>query len=262
MLDIVGHSFGPRSHEVQDILARLDVIIGDLLDLLDRQVGPAGYVLALSADHGVATIAEQAKRAGLDAGRIQGADLQKRADQAIAAELGRGEFVAWIGNHEIYLLPGIHDRLNAKPGAVARILAALCTIPGVADAFAGDDLARGLDSPNPTLRAAALSYYPGRSGDFLVAPKPNWVISSAGTNHGSTNDYDRQVPVIFYGATIKPGKYDVPISPADIAPTLARIVGVHLDQAEGKPLSEGIIAPPAQAPTPPSKPSIRRRKKP
>ena len=40
-LDLVGHAFGPNSHEVQDVLARLDVTVGRLLDDLDRLVGPA-----------------------------------------------------------------------------------------------------------------------------------------------------------------------------------------------------------------------------
>src|SRR4029450_8084452 len=52
-LDLVGHAYGPRSHEVQDILARLDATIGRLLDHLDRPVGAGNYVLGVSAGHGV-----------------------------------------------------------------------------------------------------------------------------------------------------------------------------------------------------------------
>ncbi len=58
-LDLVGHAYGPDSHEVQDVLARLDVTIGELLDHLDRTVGAGKYVVAFSADHGVAQIPEQ-----------------------------------------------------------------------------------------------------------------------------------------------------------------------------------------------------------
>ena len=45
-LDSVGHKFGPRSHEVQDLLARLDVTVGRLLDHLDARVGRGKYVVA------------------------------------------------------------------------------------------------------------------------------------------------------------------------------------------------------------------------
>ncbi len=52
--DIVGHAFGPRSREVQDIYARLDETIGVLLDRLDVLVGRNQYIVALTSDHGVA----------------------------------------------------------------------------------------------------------------------------------------------------------------------------------------------------------------
>ena len=67
-LDYVGHRFGPRSHEVQDTLVRLDRTIGRLLDHLDRAVGRDRYVVALSSDHGVAPLAEQMQEAGIAAG--------------------------------------------------------------------------------------------------------------------------------------------------------------------------------------------------
>jgi hypothetical protein len=43
------------------------------------------------------------------------------------------------------------------------------------------------------------------------------------------------VPLLFLGAGVKPGKYARPATPADLAPTLAAIVGVSL-KAEGHPL--------------------------
>ena len=58
-LDSVGHTYGPRSHEIQDMLVRLDITLGKLLDYLDKKVGAGNYVVALSADHGVADLPEQ-----------------------------------------------------------------------------------------------------------------------------------------------------------------------------------------------------------
>jgi predicted AlkP superfamily pyrophosphatase or phosphodiesterase len=63
-LDLVGHAYGPRSHEVQDVIARLDLVIGTLLDKLDATVGKDRYVLGLSADHGVAPVPEQTQGSG------------------------------------------------------------------------------------------------------------------------------------------------------------------------------------------------------
>ena len=56
VLDDVGTAFGPGSREVEDVLRQLDVTLGTLIAHLDAKVGRANYVLALSADHGVAPI--------------------------------------------------------------------------------------------------------------------------------------------------------------------------------------------------------------
>lgn len=246
MTDLVGHSFGPRSHEVQDTLARLDLAVGALLERLDKDVGPDNYAVGLTADHGVAVIPEQLKADGKDAGRIDQRAVLRAADAAVAAELGPepGPYAIEVQSNDIYLAPGMAARLAAKKGAMGRVLAALRQVPGVDQALDTAGLeSRALPS-DPIRRAAALSFYPGRSGDLMIVPRKDWIAGSIGTNHGSTNDYDQRVPVLFYGAGIKPGKYDRAASPADVAPTLARLAGVKMAKAEGVALEDVIAAAP------------------
>ena len=45
--DYVGHTFGPRSWEIQDMLVRLDKDLGELFTHLDQKVGRGNYVVAL-----------------------------------------------------------------------------------------------------------------------------------------------------------------------------------------------------------------------
>jgi arylsulfatase A-like enzyme len=87
------------------------------------------------------------------------------------------------------------------------------------------------------LRAAALSYFPGRSGDLIVVPKPGWIFAPRGATHGSTSADDQRVPILFMGRGIKPGRYDEPATPADIAPTLAALCGMTLSHADGRPFT-------------------------
>ena len=47
-----------------------------------------------------------------------------------------------------------------------------------------------------------------------------------GTGHGTAHEYDRHVPIIFMGETIKPGLYQAECGPEDIAPTLAQMLGL------------------------------------
>ncbi len=239
-LDTVGHPYGPRSHEVQDVLARLDVTLGDLLDEIDKKVGADNYVLAFSADHGVMEFPEQLKAEGKDAGRMSTAQLTQTLNDALNRALGPGKHIDTIRYTEVYLAPGVREQLKAKREALKATLDAARTVPGVQQAFFSDDLLDPGKAKDPVQRAAALSHFPARAGDIILVPKRYWIAMPAGTTHGTNNDYDQHVPVVLFGAGIKAGKYDRAVSPADIAPTLAKLVGVTLPKAEGKPLNEAL----------------------
>jgi arylsulfatase A-like enzyme len=45
--------------------------------------------------------------------------------------------------------------------------------------------------------------------------------------HGTPYSYDTHVPLIIMGAGVAPGRYTQAASPADIAPTLARLLRVQ-----------------------------------
>ena len=98
------------------------------------------------------------------------------------------------------------------------------------------------NSTNRMLRAAALSYFPGRSGDLILIPKPGWMFAPSGTTHGTVSPDDQRVPLIFYGAGIRHGISVEPVTPGDLAPTLAAVIGVQLAGAEGHPLASAIVA--------------------
>src|SRR5262249_31141821 len=82
-VDYVGHAFGPRSWEIQDVLVRLDRDLRDLFVFLDKRVGAANYVVALSSDHGVAPIPADMQKTGVDAGVLNLSDLQERLEKAL-----------------------------------------------------------------------------------------------------------------------------------------------------------------------------------
>jgi len=73
-----------------------------------------------------------------------------------------------------------------------------------------------------------------------VIPKENWIMGAIVTTHGTLNAYDQRVPIIFFGAGIKPGPRPEAAMPADIAPTLAAIAGVTLGPVDGKVLTPAL----------------------
>ena len=238
-LDLIGHSFGPRSQEVQDDLTRLDGVIGTLLDHLDEKVGAGNYVLALSADHGVADIPDQVPGGG----RVVTSVLQGSIDAVLkSAGYGDGPFVAAVAGSDVYLKPGIYDHLRQDARTMKAVVDGLEKLSGVARVLTADQVspAAARTSKDPQIRATALSYFAGRSGDLIVIPKENWIMGAVVTTHGTLNPYDQHVPVLLFGDGIRAGVRSDAATPADIAPTLAHIAGVKLEAPDGKVLTSAL----------------------
>jgi Type I phosphodiesterase / nucleotide pyrophosphatase len=248
-LDVVGHDFGPRSHEVQDVLLQLDGVLGKLIDQLDKRVGRGQYVLAFSADHGVALIPEQASAEGLDAGRIKMNEIIDLVEKVTSEKLGPGRRVATQAYSEFYFRGPVFDQaIAANAELLATVKKAILGVPGVARVYDRNEVPGLATSDDPLARAVAAGFFPERSGDLIILPKPNWIfvsddktiIPGNATTHGSGYPYDTRVPLILLGAGIKPGRYDAAVTPADIAPTLATLAGVPLPSATGKPLTAAL----------------------
>jgi hypothetical protein len=238
--DLVGHAFGPRSQEVEDEYAQLDRTIGDLLGRLDALVGTGTYVVALSADHGVAEMPEQQRAAGKDAGRLNSGRIRDQIESILVPALGAGKHVAQVNGNDVYFEPGVYTTLQSSAPTLDAVIAAIAAGPGVDKVFRAEQVRDGARSSDPLLRAAALSYFPGRSGDLLLVPKPGWMFASSGTTHGTASADDRRVPIVFFGRGVKPGVYPGAATPADIAPTLAALCGISLPAAEGHALGAAL----------------------
>lgn len=239
-LDYVGHSYGPRSHEVQDMLVRLDAVIGRLLNALDRTVGADKYTVALTSDHGVAELPEQAAAfTGVGGGRVSLSALGQAIETALGVEFGRRPFIEAITGTYVHFLPGVLDRIRAAPAAQAAVAAAIRSVPGIDATYWSWDLASTAQTDDARLSAMRRSYVAGRSGDLAYQPRANWVVASAGTNHGSWHPYDTTVPVMLLGRGIKPGLYTTAAT-VDIAPTLAALAGISLPRADGRVLTEAL----------------------
>jgi predicted AlkP superfamily pyrophosphatase or phosphodiesterase len=243
-LDLVGHNFGPRSHEVQDMLAGLDETIGKLLAVLDRKVGRGRYVLALSADHGVACIPEQLQKDRIDAGRVVMDGVTAEVNQVVADALGEGTYVARLMYTNLYFKPGAFDRVRKHAGLLDKVKAAIMAHPGVDGVLVGADLDYRHPPADRIARAAAFSQYASRAGDLIILPKLNWFISSAaGTpaaTHGTAHPYDAGVPLVLLGKPFVPGTYAGAAAPIDIAATFAHVCGVGLPRATGRVLEPAL----------------------
>jgi hypothetical protein len=154
--------------------------------------------------------------------------------------------VARLNGNDVYFEPGVYGRLEKEPRLLNRVVAALAAVPGVARVFRSAQVRVGARSRDPLLRAASLGYYPGRSGDLIIVPKPGWIFySGGGTTHGTASPADQRVPLVLWGRGIKPGRYPEAATPADIAPTLSAMFGFTMPSAEGRVLESALVSVPA-----------------
>ena len=115
-----GTAFGPESREIEDVLRQLDVTLGTLIAHLDAKVGRANYVLALSADHGVAPIPIAARgRPHRDRGRAR-ADRRDAASRA-GDRSQKGTYVDAVNFTDVYFADGVFDRLRANAQLMASV---------------------------------------------------------------------------------------------------------------------------------------------
>jgi predicted AlkP superfamily pyrophosphatase or phosphodiesterase len=247
-VDYVGHAFGPRSREIQDVLVRLDKDLSNLFEHLDQKVGRGNYVVALSADHGVVPIPEEMRSTGADAGVLHLPEVQESVEKALEPFNYAKPAVARISGSDIYFAKGIYEKLEANSNAMNTVQDAIRSVPGVADVYRAEELHDQSATQSPTRRAFAYSYFPGRSGDLFILPKPYWLMDgtpsgkqrSYGTGHGVPYNYDQHVPMLLMGFGIQPGQYFQPVTPADIAPTFAALCGITLATRDGHVLSEAL----------------------
>ncbi|MFI5097171.1 MAG: alkaline phosphatase family protein [Candidatus Acidiferrales bacterium] len=247
-LDYVGHAYGPRSREIQDVLVHLDKDLGGLLVHLDQKIGRGNYIVALSADHGVAPVPEDMAKTGVDAGVLIIPELQERMEKALEPFNYTKPAIARMAEGNVYFSPGIYARLQQEPAALRAVMDAALTQPGVAAVYRAEDLSGSVSSSSEIRTALTLSYFPSRSGDLFIVPEPYWLVSGSpagkrggsGTGHGTPYNYDQHVPLLLLGYGIQPGEYFNAVTPADIAPTFAALCGITLATRDGRVLAEAL----------------------
>jgi len=243
--DTVGHDYGPRSWEVTDLLLRLDRRLGKLFDELDERVGKEQWVAVLTSDHGVLPLPEAMVHRGHPAVRdshiaVRGA-LEAVSTQLVESYgedfglrlLGRG---LWL-SADALAKAGV-DPTEVRAAIARRIeqagvefvacawtreeLAAAAEVPYVRDTYDEDET-----EAEAVLAVEAGSYDPARSPDVLLTPRRYHVLGlNEGTTHGSPWDYDRHVPMIFYGPGFPDRDEDREAATVDVLPTLRGRLGI------------------------------------
>ncbi len=233
-LDYCGHIFGPDSREMEDLVVRLDGSLRELFSFIDARIGLGNVEIVLTADHGVCPLPE--KKITKDAMRIDPKDflldVRVRVGQELNYNEGDDNLILALSNSFLYL---DRKKIESRGFMLANfekvVVGAASRERGVLRCYTREELENafaGAGSRDTAGQLIAKSLNPGRSGEIAVLINEYSFFSggTTGTTHGSPWYYDRHVPLLFFGPGITPGRYGAWSRPNDIAPTLAKLLGV------------------------------------
>lgn len=215
---LLGYETGARSPLMQQMTLYLDRHLESLLNQLHRAPGENAFNLVLAAAHGAPPEPAPESRARM---AVSGETVAQAVERSLAATAS--------GHVAKYVYPFLYlDAGGARDPEPVRLAAARAALEH--PAVAGYYTAGGACSTQSEWeRRFRNSFHPKRSGDVMLSYHPEYVEdygAGHGISYGSLYNYDARVPLFFYGPQFGPGVFESPVESVDVAPTLARAMGV------------------------------------
>jgi hypothetical protein len=243
--DYVGHAFGPNSREMEEMTLSEDRLLAKLLNHVRKTLpgGLSNVVIALTGDHGAPPDPEWAKAHRIDAGMIDEKAVSEEIEKLLTGKYGDPSPEKWVGLNHDFDLSLNRKALAARKVDLTEVLALLKeqmqAKPGVAHVVTLTDFEAGKLPPGLHREQILHTYFPGRSGDLIVIPKPYWMVDGGdAVTHLTGYSYDRMVPLVISGPGVRAGVHPEYARVIDLAPTLSYLLGILPPS-----LSEGRVLP-------------------
>jgi Type I phosphodiesterase / nucleotide pyrophosphatase len=230
----LGYETGAQTPLMQQMVLQLDSRLEAILGDLAKALGENGFTLALSGAHGAPAQPTAETRARM---AVNGESVA----QAVAGALAANSF----GAVRKYVYPFLYlDTAGWRDPEAVRLAAARAALnhAAVANYYTGGGACSTHDEWR---RRFSNSFHAKRSGDVMLSYRPEYVEDfgqGRGISYGSLYDYDTRVPLCFYGPQFRAGVHESTVESIDIAPTLARVMGVAVPSSStGRVLGEGLV---------------------
>lgn len=234
-VDAVHHRYGPQSPAGYTAVAYADTLVRQVVDAIDEAGIRERTTILVVSDHGFMSIPKTLqpnvalRKAGL---------LKVEGMQVTAA---RAQVVPEGGIGMLYLT--VRDTLEEDRKKVIELFR---DREGIADIVLPDQFKKyGLPQPHdaPQMADVILVAKDGYGFSATATGDEDVVKSEATTGtHGflSTNP-KMNATFIVAGAGVREGKKLAPIENIDVAPTIARLLGVELSSADGKVVADALV---------------------
>jgi hypothetical protein len=243
--DVLGHKVGPDAPEDKAMLLALDHTLAGFFAYLDTKVGKGNWAVALSADHGVAPMADYASKLHIPAFNFSPEDLQTQLNhmlklqyakqlapakatatktKADAANEDATKFVVYIDYPTVHLDTEAFAKVNVNEADAEKAVGELMLKLGFRSYTTKTQMAAG-EVRNSVFRAQTLNAYSPLGGWYVTGLYPPFQVGYAtGTGHALPYSYDAHVPLAFYGTAFRPGIYRESVEPVDLAVTLSSLL--------------------------------------
>ncbi|MBR1725448.1 MAG: alkaline phosphatase family protein [Muribaculaceae bacterium] len=232
--DYVGHAWSTRSPQLDSIYNQLDIDLGRFLNVLDRKVGPGNYLLFLTADHGATHNYKYMSEHHLPTETMGNTSLEKKINEMVKDKYGIDKVVKAHMGYNWFLDNEAIAEAEADREAIKRdIIAALQhddRISWVVDCEHPYDQS----IPREVVDRVVKGYYPKRCGELYIIPVMGVYSGShdgKGRTHGTWNQSDSHIPLLFYGWQVPHGERTERNGMVDIAPTVAAMLHIQAPDA-------------------------------
>lgn len=224
-MDYENGSFGPASLEMQDSYLYLDKYIAEVVNFAEQKYGRENVLFFLTANTSASYPVDYLKEEfNLPVNHFSPESSLALLTSYLNVTYGQGNWIEFYSDHQVYLN---HDLIKKNKISLIEIRDEASNFinqfEGVQLSMTAHQLEQG-SSTNGILSTLYKSYAKDRSGDFLYLLKEGWQPSYKFKKVNFTDQ--SHIPLVFYGAGIRPQNITEKYNAVDLVPTLSDLIQI------------------------------------
>lgn len=237
-MDYENGSFGPASLEMEDTYLYLDKYISEFVSASENKFGKENVVFFLTANTSASYPVDYLKEEfHLPVDNFNMESTIALLTSYLNITYGEEKWIEYYDEHQIYINRKLIAKHKLDLNEFQNVISAFINeFEGVLVSMPAYLLERGIQA-NGMLEPLYKTFVRTRSGDILFVLKEGWQPAYKFKKVNYTDQ--SHIPLVFYGANIKPGKITGKYDAIDLVPTLSEVLKIPLpDKSQGKIMDE------------------------
>lgn len=237
-MDYENGSFGPASLEMEDTYLYLDKYIAEFVSAAENKFGKENVVFFLTANTSASYPVDYLKEEfHLPVDNFNIESTIALLTSYLNITYGEEKWIEYYDEHQIYINRKLITKHKLDLNEFQNVISSFINeFEGVLVSMPAYLLERGIQA-NGMLEPLYKTFVRTRSGDILFVLKEGWQPAYKFKKVNYTDQ--SHIPLVFYGANIKPGKITGKYDAIDLVPTLSEVLKIPLpDKSQGKIIDE------------------------